>query len=93
MITEPGDTVVPRENQDPFVEKLRAAGGKVQQHYVRLTNERRHGVQPYSFFAVGACAQGRSDRQIERGLKEIEAQTLAKAERQKRPRRNRDDDD
>jgi hypothetical protein len=93
VITEPNDTVVPRENQDPFVQQLRAAGGKVQQHYVRLTNERRHGVQQYSFFAVGACAQGQSDRQIESGLKKIEAQILAKAEHGKRPRRSRDDDD
>ena len=92
VITEPNDTVVPREYQDPFVQKLRAAGGRVQQHYVRLTNKQRHGVQNYAFFAVSACAQGRSDREIEAGMKKIEAQTLAKAESRKRSRRDEDDD-
>ena len=93
VITEPNDVAVPRENQDPFVQKVRAAGGKVQQYYVRLTNERRHGVQVYSFYAVGACAQGIDDRQIESGLKKIEEQVVAKAERRQRSRSGQDDDD
>ena len=92
VITEPNDTVVPREDQDPFVQKLRAAGGKVQQYYVRLTDKQRHGVQRYSIPAVGGCAQGHSDQKIEASLKKIEARMLARAERRKRARNGRDDD-
>jgi len=93
VITEPNDATVPRDNQDPFVQKVRAGGGKVQQYYVRLTSGRRHGVQVYSFYAVGACAQGVDDRQIESGLKKIEERVIAKAERRQRSNKGRDDDD
>jgi pimeloyl-ACP methyl ester carboxylesterase len=93
VITEPNDVTVPRDNQDPFVQKVRAAGGNVQQYYVRLAGARRHGVQVYSFYAVGACAQGVDDRQIASGLKKIEERVIAKAERRQRSNKGQDDDD
>jgi hypothetical protein len=93
VITEPNDATVPRENQDPFVQKLRAAGGKAQQYYVQLTGKSRHGVQVYSFYAGGACAQGIDDRTIEAGLKKIEARVLKRAERRERERERSSPDD
>jgi pimeloyl-ACP methyl ester carboxylesterase len=90
VVTDPEDTIVPRKYQDPFVPALIKAGGHARQFYVRLNNPPHHGVQVYSFFVAGACAQDRSDGQIEGGLKRIEARLLAKRPKRERQRGNDD---
>ena len=85
---------VPRENQDPFVQKVRAAGGKVQQYYVQLTNERSatayrltRSMRPAPARRVSTIARSKA------ALKKIEERVVAKAAERRKRSGTQDDDD
>lgn len=87
VVTDPQDRVVRKKNQDMFVDRYLEAGGRVEQYYVRSTNEqRRHGVIPYSMFVAGSCAQGKSDEEISAELADYVNERLAKAKNPKQKR-------
>jgi dienelactone hydrolase len=68
VVTDPDDMVVPAERQTGFVERLREAGGTVEQLFVQATDAKHHGVTLYAVFAMDGCIHGASDAEIERKL-------------------------
>jgi dienelactone hydrolase len=64
VVTDPDDRVVPAERQTGFVERLRDAGGRVEQLFVQATDEKHHGVTLYAVFAMDGCIHGASDAEI-----------------------------
>ena len=84
VITDPADQRVSEKNQTPFVQMLRLAGGKVDHFLVQATDEKRHGVTPYSLAVATACIRGDASQDIAQNLaKFVEKRVAAKAEQTK----------
>jgi hypothetical protein len=73
LVTDPADQRVLAEQQTGFMRKLRQAGGKAEQFFVRATDPLHHGVSRYASLAAAECIRGASNDEI--SLK------LARAER------------
>ena len=82
VVTDPQDQTVPYENQTPFVEALRRAGGKVEHYFIEALDPKHHGVTGYSRIAVAACLRGATQTQISAELAKVMAERLT--ERAKR---------
>jgi hypothetical protein len=57
VITDPQDRIVRIDRQNPFVEKLRKAGGEVEQYFVEATDEEHHFTTPHAVVAMTDCLQ------------------------------------
>jgi hypothetical protein len=55
VITDPQDRIVRIDR--PFVEKLRKAGGEVEQYFVEATDEEHHFTTPHAVVAMTDCLQ------------------------------------
>jgi hypothetical protein len=80
VVTDPQDKYVPLREQTTFVQALLRAGGRVEQFYVQATDEGHHGVRVYTFAAVAACVQGKTNPQIVAILGKLQERHLAAAE-------------
>lgn len=90
LVTDPGDRRVPERLQTEFAQRLRNAGGQVEQFLVQAIDEDRHGVLPYASFAAMGCLRGASTEEIGAGLaREVEraltARATTQAQRQTQP--------
>jgi hypothetical protein len=83
VVTDPADQTVPGHLQNAFVQRLRQAGGKVEQFLVETTTEKRHGVTPYSQFVVAGCVRGASDQEIASKLAKYVERRVAAAKAKK----------
>src|SRR5262249_11488460 len=52
VLTDQEDRKVPAENQTPFVDAMRHAGGHIEQFFVHAIDENHHGVSAYTVPAV-----------------------------------------
>ncbi|MET0866923.1 MAG: hypothetical protein ABWY35_02400 [Pseudorhodoplanes sp.] len=76
LVTDPADRKVPERVQTEFGQRLRAAGGQVDQFLVQATDDDRHGVLPYARTAMEGCLRGtptdligsQIGKQVERAL-------------------------
>jgi hypothetical protein len=85
VVTDPDDMVVPAERQTGFVERLREAGGRVEQLFVQATDEKHHGVTLYAVFAMDGCLHNASDAEIETKLASYVKSRVASAKPNVKP--------
>jgi hypothetical protein len=81
VITDPEDQRVKAEHQTGFVTALQKAGGRVEQYFVRATDDIRHGVAAYAVHAVAGCAKNEKREQIQARLAVVQERKLAAAEK------------
>jgi hypothetical protein len=77
VITDPQDTVVRIQNQTPFVEKLRNAGGQVDQFLVGATDDEHHFTTPQAELVTADCVRGAGHDEIAADLAVFDAKLLA----------------
>jgi hypothetical protein len=77
VVTDPQDTVVKIGNQLPFVEKLRKAGGQVDQFMVEATDDEHHLTTPHAELVMTDCLRGASHDEIVADLAKLDASLLA----------------
>jgi hypothetical protein len=77
VITDPQDRVVLIQNQLPFVEKFRKAGGQVELFFVEATDDLHHFTTPHAALAIRDCIRGASHEEIEADLAALVAKSLA----------------
>jgi len=77
VVTDPQDTVVKIGIQLPFVEKLRKAGGQVDQFMVAATDEEHHFTTPHAELVMTDCLRGASHDEIVADLAKLDASLLA----------------
>jgi hypothetical protein len=87
LVTDPADRKVPERVQTEFAQRLRLAGGQVEQFLVQATDDDRHGVLPYARTAMVGCLRGTPTDQIGAQIaKQVEralaAKTNAEAQKQ-----------
>jgi len=85
VVTDPDDMVVPAERQTGFVERLRDAGGTVEQLFVQATDEKHHGVTLYAVFAMDGCLHGANDAEIAKKLASYVKSRVARAKPNVKP--------
>jgi hypothetical protein len=86
LVTDPADERVVAEQQTGFVRKLRQAGGKAEQFFVRATDPLHHGVTRYATVAAAECIRGASNDEISMKLSDAVARTAAAPRRDVRTR-------
>lgn len=65
MVSDPADrNAPPKQQQTPFVEKMRRAGRDIRQYFVTATDDFHHGVVGYTELVTGGCVLGKSDADI-----------------------------
>lgn len=65
MVTDAADrNAPPKQQQTPFVEKMRRAGRDIPQYFVTATDDFHHGVVGYTQLVTGGCVLGRPDADI-----------------------------
>jgi NACalpha-BTF3-like transcription factor len=77
VITDPADTVVKIANQNPFVEKLRKAGGQVEQFLVEATDDEHHFTTPHAELVMTDCLRGADNDEITNDLAKFDAKLVA----------------
>jgi len=77
VVTDPQDAVVKSANQLPFVEKLRKAGGQVDQFMVNATDDEHHFTTPHAELVMTDCLRGASHDEIVADLAKLDASLLA----------------
>jgi dienelactone hydrolase len=85
VVTDPDDEVVPAERQTGFVERLRDAGGHVEQLFVQAIDAKHHGVTLYAVFAMDGCLHNASDAEIEKRLASYVKSRIASAKPNVKP--------
>src|SRR5262249_1455248 len=78
VLTDQEDRKVPAENQTPFVDAMRHAGGHIEQFFVHAIDENHHGVSAYTVPAVAGCIRGSSQAQIAVALRDVAYQLAAR---------------
>jgi formylglycine-generating enzyme required for sulfatase activity len=77
VVTDPQDMVVKSQNQLPFVDKLRKAGGQVEQFMVEASDDEHHFTTPHAELVMSDCLRGASHDEIAADLKKLDARLLA----------------
>lgn len=77
LVTDPADRKVPERVQTDFAQRVRLAGGQVEQFLVQATDDDRHGVLSYARTAMNACLRSASDDDIRAQLARQVATNLA----------------
>ena len=77
LVTDPADRKVPERVQTEFAQRLKLAGGEVEQFLVRATDDDRHGVLSYARTAMTSCLRGASNAEINASLAKQVERTLA----------------
>lgn len=77
IVSDPADARVPIRHQSLFVERLRAAGGRVEHYLVEATDPYRHATVPYTVAVVAMCIRGLPQTQIAGELANLVAMRLA----------------
>jgi pimeloyl-ACP methyl ester carboxylesterase len=77
VVTDPQDKVVTIQNQNPFVERLRSAGGQVDQFFVNATDDEHHFTTPHAEVVMADCLRGASHDEIADDLTKFDARLLA----------------
>jgi PAN domain len=77
VVTDPQDTVVHKENQLPFAEKLKKAGGQVEQFFVTATDAEHHFTTPHAEVAMARCLRNATHEEIAADLAQLDARLLA----------------
>jgi hypothetical protein len=77
LVTDPADRKVPERVQTDFAQRLRLAGGQVDQFLVRAPDDDRHGVLSYSRTVMNNCLRSVSTEEIGTRLARQVATTLA----------------
>jgi PAN domain len=77
VITDPQDTVVKIQDQTPFVEKLRKAGGQVEQFLVEATDDEHHFTTPHAELVMADCLRGAGHDEMADDLTKFDAKLLA----------------
>jgi hypothetical protein len=77
VVTDPQDKVVTIQNQNPFVEQLRSAGGQVDQFFVNATDDEHHFTTPHAEQVMADCLRGAGHDEIVADLAEFDAKLLA----------------
>ena len=85
VVTDPADRRVPERNQTTFVEKLREAGGAVEQFTVEATDQYRHAVVPYARLAAAGCIRGTETGKIADDLRRLVERRVAYAKAANKP--------
>jgi len=80
VVTDPRDEVVKTSAQNPFVEKLRRAGGEVEQFFVNATDDEHHFTTPHSELVLADCMRGADHNEIVADLAKLDARLLAAKE-------------
>ncbi len=73
VVTDPKDTVVKIGNQVPFVEKLRKAGGQVDQFMVEAADDEHHFTTPHAEVVMTDCLAAASHDAIAADLAKLDA--------------------
>jgi hypothetical protein len=73
VVTDPKDTVVKIGNQLPFVEKLRKAGGQVDQFMVEAADDEHHFTTPQAEVVMTDCLAAASHDAIVADLAKLDA--------------------
>jgi predicted esterase len=80
VVTDPRDKVVPIELQLPFVDKLRQAGGQVEEFFVDASSDdEHHFTTPYALLVIRDCIRGASNDEIAVDLSGLVAKRLVAA--------------
>jgi hypothetical protein len=80
VVTDPRDKVVPIEIQLPFVEKLRQAGGLVEEFFVDASgDDDHHFTTPYALLVIRDCIRGAGNDEIAVDLAGLVAKRLVAA--------------
>ena len=77
VVTDPQDTVVKIGIQLSFVEKLRMAGGQVDQFMVAATDKEHHFTTPQAELVMTDCLRGASHDEIVGDLSKLDASLAA----------------
>jgi hypothetical protein len=77
LVTDPADRKVPERVQTDFAQRLRLAGGQVDQFLVQATDDDRHGVLSYSRTVMNNCLRSVSTEEIGTRLARQVATSLA----------------
>jgi hypothetical protein len=77
VLTDPRDKLARPDMQNLFVEKLRNAGGEVEQFFVEATDEFHHGATIYAASAMRDCIRGASHDEIAADVAALVAKSLA----------------
>lgn len=77
MLTDPRDKLVPGDLQNLFVEKLRKAGGEVEQFFIEGHDEWHHGATSYAVLTMRDCIRGASHDEIAADLAPLVAKARA----------------
>jgi PAN domain-containing protein len=85
VITDPQDSVVKPENQTPFVDKLRKAGGQADQFLVEATDSEHHFTTPQAELTISDCLRGAGHDEIAADLAKFETALLASKAKQAAP--------
>jgi len=85
VITDPQDAVVKIQNQTPFVDKLRKAGGQADQFLVEATDDEHHLTTPQAEQVMVDCFRGAGQDEIAADLAKFEAGLLAAKAKQAAP--------
>ncbi len=81
VVTDPQDQIVRIEHQNPFVEKLKQAGGKVDQFFVDSGGPEHHFTAAHAAVAMRDCVRDASHDEIAADLADFVAKRLAAAAR------------
>jgi pimeloyl-ACP methyl ester carboxylesterase len=81
VVTDPQDQIVRIEHQNPFVEKLRAAGGEVDQFFVDSGGPEHHFTAEHAAVVMHDCIRGASHDAITADLANFVAKRFAAAAR------------
>ena len=81
VVTDPQDQIVRIEHQNPFVEKLKQAGGNVEQFFVDSGGPEHHFTAAHAAVVMRDCIRGASHDEIAADLADFVAKRLAAAAR------------
>jgi PAN domain len=77
VVTDPQDRIVRIEHQNPFVEKLKQAGGNVDQFFVDSGGPEHHFTAAHAAVVMRACMRGAGHDAITADLADFVAKRLA----------------
>ena len=77
VVSDPQDMVVKIQIRTPFVEKLRGAGGQVEQFFVNATDDEHHFTTPHAELVMADCLRGASHDEIADDLAKFDARLVA----------------
>jgi hypothetical protein len=81
VVTDPQDITVRTELQNPFVEKLRKAGGQVEQYFVEATDDEHHFTTPHAALAMSDCLRNAGQDEIAADLAKLDTRLVTAKEK------------